>query len=201
MELGDGAYRGSDWLAALHAGGVHDGRRALALPALGGTGKTTLTAALVAAGLGYLSDDVIPLQRITCEAMALPLPLRVRDSSLPLLRAFWPGLDRQPTYGSFGQAVHLLSPSPGAVGPAERTYPVAALVFLARERSRVQPELEAVAPAEALQHLLASDTLLRRPLIAADIAELLAWLERTPAHWLRYGALAPAVTLLMGLLE
>ena len=87
MDLGECAYRGSDWLAALHAGGVHDGRRALVLPALGGTGKTTLTAALLAAGLGYLSDDVIPLKRRTCEAMALALPLRVRAASLPLLRA------------------------------------------------------------------------------------------------------------------
>ncbi|NMQ20920.1 hypothetical protein E4P82_18030 [Candidatus Competibacter phosphatis] len=64
-----------DSLAVLHAGAVSDGHTALVLAEAGGSGKSTLTAALLARGYRYLSDDVVPLERGGCVIPA-PIPLQ-----------------------------------------------------------------------------------------------------------------------------
>lgn len=60
---------------AMHAGVVgHDGQ-AVALPAVSGAGKSTLVAAAVAAGLTYLSDESLCLDRADGSLVPYPKPL------------------------------------------------------------------------------------------------------------------------------
>lgn len=198
-EIAEFGYRERDWLAALHAAAVHNSRCALMLPALGGAGKTTLTAALLAAGSGYLSDDVAPLDAETLEVWPLPLPLRIKPGSVALLRPRYPELDHLPAHGPADRAVRLLPPPRFDPTAAGRSYPVAGLVF-PDYRPAAACALRPISPVEALQRLIASETLFRRPLVPNHIGRLLAWLEATPAWRLEYSALGPAVRAIRDLL-
>jgi hypothetical protein len=68
-------------LTLVHAGVVASGRRALILPGRSGAGKTTLVAALVAAGAEYGSDEFAAVDReARVHAYARPLAFRSATS-------------------------------------------------------------------------------------------------------------------------
>lgn len=60
---------------ALHAGGVTHGGHAVVVPGPMESGKSTLTAGLVRAGFGYLSDEAVGISDDTGDALAYPKPL------------------------------------------------------------------------------------------------------------------------------
>jgi hypothetical protein len=76
-----------------HAGGVQAGCAGVLLPAPAESGKSTLVAGLVRAGLGYLSDEVVALSMR--DAMLLPYPkaLVVKEGSFEALAGLEPFVD------------------------------------------------------------------------------------------------------------
>ena len=64
----------------LHAGVVEKNGRALILSGPPGTGKSTLTLALLERGFGLLSDDVCPVDRATGRVHPFPRTFRVVDA-------------------------------------------------------------------------------------------------------------------------
>lgn len=76
----------------LHAGGVAAGGRAVALPGHMEAGKTTLTAGLVRAGLGYLTDEALAIDRETLLVHPYPKPLSIDPGAW----AFFPELAPPP---------------------------------------------------------------------------------------------------------
>ncbi len=62
-------------LWAVHAGVVSRGGSVLAMPGKSGTGKSTLVAACVAAGWGYVSDEALAFDDDTMEVVAYPKPI------------------------------------------------------------------------------------------------------------------------------
>ena len=60
---------------AVHAGVVARGRTAVAFPAPSGTGKSTLTAACLRAGLDYVSDEALCLDWASGAVVGYPRPL------------------------------------------------------------------------------------------------------------------------------
>lgn len=192
QELVDFGYLHHDWLLAVHAAGVHNGRAALLFPALGGSGKTTLTAALLAAGCGYLSDDVVPLAGDGLQAIAVPVALRIKPGSVAALRNDYPGLSALTAFGPMDYPVRFLPPRFFDLAAAARHYPVAALVFPAYTPGAAC-RLTPINGVEALQRLIAAETLFHRPLIRAHIERVLHWLDQTPAYRLQYSRLPDAV--------
>ena len=181
-----------DSIAALHAGAVSDGRTCLALAESGGSGKSTLTAALLARGYRYLSDDVVPLERSSGHAVPVPVCLNLKSGSVPVLTELYPELPRLPAWRSGDRRLRFLPPPEFAQRRPDRSYPVAALVF-PRYQPNAEPELQPLDPVAVLTRLVESDTRLDRPLNPAKISELCAWIEATPAYTLRYGDLAAAL--------
>lgn len=72
----------------LHAGVVERRGHAVVLPALPGSGKSTLTAALVCRGYRLLSDEFAVLR--LSDGMAVPMlkPLALKNESIDIIRAF-----------------------------------------------------------------------------------------------------------------
>jgi hypothetical protein len=69
----------------IHSGVVRSAGGVVAIPGFSGFGKTTLTAALLQAGFGYLSDEALALDRNSGEAVPFPRPLALAGDVWPLL--------------------------------------------------------------------------------------------------------------------
>lgn len=187
-----------DSIATLHAGAVSDGHTCLVLPALGGSGKSTLTAALLTRGYRYLSDDVVPLERGSGHAVPVPVCLNLKPGSLPALADLYPELPDLPAWRSGDRRLRFLPPPEFARRRPDRAYPVAALVF-PRYRPDAAPKLDPLDPITTLARLMESDVLFDLPLNPAIIGEFCAWIEATPAYALSYGSLAQATEILADL--
>ena len=91
-DLNRRALGGSDHLV-LHAGGVeHDGF-GLVFPGAMEAGKTTLTAALVRAGFGYLTDEAVAIDRENLRIHPYPKPLSIDRGAWPLFPELEPRVD------------------------------------------------------------------------------------------------------------
>lgn len=177
-------------LAVLHAAAVANGDSCLVMAAPGGSGKTTLTAALLAEGWDYLGDDMILLSRDDPpRAWPLPGPLCLKAGSWPVLQPYYPDLNAWPVLQRWDQPVRYLPPPRPT---PERAWPIRSLVFPSYRPGR-SATLEPLTASAALQALSAANAQWRRPLGAGDIGLLAGWLEHTPAYRLSYEKLSEAV--------
>jgi hypothetical protein len=71
-------------LLCMHAGVVSGPRGLLTFPGFSGLGKTTLTACLVRAGFGYVSDEALALDRPSGRVSPFARPLGLSDQVWPL---------------------------------------------------------------------------------------------------------------------
>jgi hypothetical protein len=131
----------------LHAGVVSwDGRAAL-LPGPTGSGKTTLVAGLVAAGLSYLSDEVAAIDPATKLVHSFPKALTLKEGSRVLLPHLEP-----PTSGSGAGARSgqwQVDPRSIRAGCVARLAAIHLVVF-PRFEAGGPPRLTRLSPTEAL---------------------------------------------------
>jgi hypothetical protein len=102
----------------LHAGVVERGGRAVVLPALPASGKSTLTAALASRGYRLLSDEFAVVR--LGDAMLLPMPRAValKNASIEIIRAFAPDAVLGPEFPKTrkGRVAHLAPNEAAAAG-------------------------------------------------------------------------------------
>jgi hypothetical protein len=131
-------------LLCLHAGVVAIDHRCLVIPGVSGTGKTTLTAAMLQAGLSYLSDEVLALDRTDFSVVGFARPLLMIREQWPVL-----GLPGEPPARDIEQPIR-----PDAFGRTLRGFPAVTDVLLTRRRPgplSLEAEMPGVAVAELLQ--------------------------------------------------
>lgn len=89
----------SHHLLLVHAAVVerHDGG-AIALPGRPGAGKSTLTAALVARGWRFLSDEFLVIDPATSNLIPFPRPLSLKQRSIDIVRALAPEAPFSPMF-------------------------------------------------------------------------------------------------------
>jgi hypothetical protein len=129
-------------LLCVHAGVVSGPDGLIAIPGESGLGKTTLVAALLRAGFGYLSDEALALDRDSGAVTAFPRPLSLRGDVWPLI-----GLAPAPAPDE-----ERLVP-PAALGRAAATGGRVRHIVLAR-RVPGPPQLDRAPRGEAVQALL-----------------------------------------------
>jgi hypothetical protein len=78
-------------LYAVHAGAVARGGRVVAMPAVSGTGKSTLTAACLRAGMEYVSDEALCLDWETGHVVPYPRPIALSPWSAAAIGLGRPG--------------------------------------------------------------------------------------------------------------
>lgn len=122
-------------LLAAHAGGVVGTEGAVVLPAHMEAGKTTLTAGLVRAGYGYLSDEAVAFDFDTLDIAAYAKPLSLDPGSWHLFPELEPQspFDRDDAHGTAPEQWQV---APDAIRPG-------AAVASARARYVVFPHYEA----------------------------------------------------------
>ena len=181
---------------AVHAAALETDGRGLLLPGRSQSGKSTLAAALAAAGFGFLGDDTIVLAAETLEARAVPFGISVKDGAWDLLASRFPRLPDLPIHvRPDGKRVRYLLPDALRL---ESRVPVNWIVF---------PEYSAEADAElvplsrpvALSQLLRGVTALGDGLTSAKVDRLVQWIGRADCYVLRLSSLDPAVALLADL--
>lgn len=190
----------SDDFAAVHAAALMRGRHCILIPGESGQGKSTLSAALVAAGFRLLGDDTVVLSRQALEARAMPFGICLKKGSWPLLEQRFPSLADTPIHDrADGKRIRYLLPENHPAWMAsDFQAPIGSIVFLDR-REDVEPELTPLDPASAFPRFLREFYPLRSGLDAQRVERLVRWAAKLQFVELRYSALDDGVTKLMGL--
>ena len=183
----------------LHAGVLALGDRALILPAIPGSGKSTLTAALMLAGFRLLSDEFGVLRPRQGDFLAMLKPVALKNASIEVIRRFSPGAEIGPIFAATrkGNVAHL-APDAASVAAVHQPARPAVIVFPAwREGAAL--DLQPQAPEQAFTRLAFNSFnygLLGR--IGFDaVADLAA---ACPAYQLTYSRLDEAVSALRSLI-
>ena len=177
-------------LLVLHAAGlVSASGCGLVLIGKGGSGKTTLCAALNAQGYRLLSDDVVPVNP-DGRLLGLGLSMCVKLGSWAVLQSRLSHLAGMPVTRRFGQAVRYLPP----LGPVP-TEPVGLRLFLFPQYlPGAEPCLLPLGSSEVLQRILHSESIVTN--VTQDKLDLLIrWVGSVPAYALVYPDLDSALAL------
>lgn len=192
-EIAMEAYERAGCYAALHAAVVVDDEgRAILMPARSGDGKSTLTAALVAAGFRYGTDDLAVLTPPPLRVRAVPEAIGLKEGSwLPLATKLPELCELRVHVRSDGRRIRYFVPSHERIAPLTESYPAAAILF------------PTYAPGASLtcHRIPAGEALLRLTqagydtrLSAQVVGALTAWIGDLPAYALRYSNLDEAVS-------
>ena len=128
----------------VHAGAVARDGQAVLFPGVSGAGKSTMTAACLRRGFGYLTDEMVAVDLGSGQVKGWPRPLMLTSWSVAAV-----GLDARP--GPAKEAV-----DPHRLGASVVAGPVAVGHVIAMRRGAAQSRLHPVGADELLGELLAS---------------------------------------------
>ena len=137
----------------LHAGVVAKNNRAVLFPAIPGSGKSTLTAALHLSGYRLLSDEFGVIEPESGHLIPMVRPVALKNNSVPIIRDRFPSAVLGPIFPKTkkGEVSHL-APSLDSVR-ARHTVAVPAMVVFPRYAKGVRCRLEDVDAASAFNRL------------------------------------------------
>lgn len=200
--LAQAASESGEYVLQLHAGVISNGESCVLFPAAPGSGKTTLSAAMMHAGYQYFSDEVALLEGAELKVRPVPISLSVKRgareilaSRFPVLRESWQHLRED------CETVTYLSPRPEAMRyDRELSYPVAWVVFPKYEPG-VETRLVALDRAEAVARLAKEILVVGKRLDAALVGRLVRWIQAVECFELPNSSLDEAVECVRGLME
>ncbi|MFM1813384.1 MAG: hypothetical protein RLZ98_79 [Pseudomonadota bacterium] len=175
--------------ALIHASSLSIDGRALLVAGATGAGKSTLTAALVAHGAGYLGDDFAALDNSGTAVGAFPIAASIKSGSWPIVATDFPQLMDSPEFTLGTRRVRYLDF--GKARPSRHDIQsISALIFphyKRDEESRMTP----MTPEHAFAELIASGSeIVGNP---RSVKPLVRLVERCPAWQMDYGRLDDAV--------
>lgn len=171
-------------LVWLHGAAAARGGRAVLLPGVRGSGKSTLVTALCRRGWGFLSDDTLAYDPATGRVLPFPRVPEVREDPGDEMPEEW---IREAPKTAFDVSAHL---EPSAL-------PVAAVIFPRAGRDVESPTLEPCAPSAAVLTLAAGCWNFAALGVAAPAA-LSGLVSAVPTLTLRFRDAEDAADLLTG---
>ncbi len=188
----------TELLAYCHAAAVSRAGGSILMPGSSGTGKSTLTAFLVAHGFSYLGDDIVALAEADQALHPLPSCLSIKSGAWPVLECLYPVLRDIPTVSRYGRNMRYVEPKDNyatVVNAAAPTF----LVFPAY-RSGEETRLSALPPLQTMVRMVGAHATLMAPASEAKLARLIRFVEETPAYDLSYSDLPEAMRAIEDLL-
>ncbi len=174
------------FLVSVHAGVVSFGSGCVLLPAAAGSGKTTLTAALIHAGATYFSDEIALLDEATLAVNPVPLSLTVKDGSLGPLRALYPSIDALPVHVREDHVRVRYLPPPRACLPKPNALEAARWIVFPKFAPAADTSLRSIDRPAAFRRLL-DEAFVCRPRLTGENAEsLVRWMRGVQCHELPF---------------
>lgn len=178
----------------IHAGVVGDGQYCYLLPAAPGSGKSTLTAALVHSGLEYFSDEVALLDESNFHVQPVPLATCVKNTGIEALSPYYPELPLLTEHlRGDGKRVRYMPPIKSALPPSGISRPVGAIIF-PKYAPDQQARISCINALEALQRLLEECLIVDTHLDLKTVIRLLNWIKKTPCYSLKFNNLDEAIS-------
>lgn len=185
-----------DFLLDLHAGVVGKGDRCILLPAEAGSGKSSLTAALVHSGLDYYSDEVALVERDSFLVPPVPLAVCVKSTGWDLMARYYPEIAQLPSHRRGDKKVVRYVPPP-RTALARKPGHVSHIFFPCYAKD--QPtQLTRLARSDALARLMDQCLAFRMRLDSASVQELVRWIAGIDCFALPFSSLDDAVELVRG---
>ena len=195
-------YSRAAFLIAFHAAAVSNGKECVVFPAVSGGGKSTLTAALIASGFQYCTDEMVLLQQQTHDVKAIPAGIGIKTGSVPALQPYYPAIENLPNYLRVdGQRVRYLLPDKDSLpNDMTQSYPIHSLVFPAYQKESGM-SFNSVSPAEALCRLTDAGSDMEGGLDVERVTQLVDWIRGVSCYELRYHDLNDAIASIKHLLS
>lgn len=177
----------------IHAGVVRHEGGCILLPAPPGSGKSTLTAALVNAGFQFFSDEVALLEEGSFNVFPLPLAFCFKDTGIDAVSAFFPEVKTLPLHNrGDGKRVCYMPPPAHALPAGPDSQPVQALVF-PRYQPNAATQFERMDTGEALKLLMEECIVVDKRLDRQKVAGLIDWIVEVGSYRLVYSDTLEAV--------
>jgi len=197
-EISGLASRHNPWSVIFHAAAVAKEGVGMLIPAIGGSGKTTLSAYLMARGYQFLNDDAVPL--LTDEPVLFPAPicLSIKHGSWPVLANDFPEMAALREFGNDERRFKYLSPRDHQIC----TEPVPCRLILLPDYSPNHREtlLEPVPAVAVFQDIIEGGCIMDRPVDPVKLGGVVSWLDGIACYRISYSQLADAHRVIDGLL-
>jgi hypothetical protein len=177
-----------DFLAYFHAAAVSQSGRAILLPGISGTGKSTLVGYLASRGFAYLGDDLIAMAASDWSLRPLPTCLSVKSGSWPILEAFYPQLSHCQIVQYHGRVVRYVEPTKTA-----HLAGAPSLILFPNYAKDQVAKLRPLTRLQTMTRLLETATDFDKPATTAKVTEFLRFVETTPAYEFTYSDLPSAL--------
>jgi hypothetical protein len=196
------AYQRSTHLTGLHAAAVTHGNNGVLLPANCGSGKSTLTAALVGSGFTYCSDDMVFLTHALVRMRPVPMAMGIKSGSWAVLAGYYPRLSSLACHErADGKSVRYLPPPPDSLfKDPKQTVALTHIVFPRYGRGK-ELALTPLTPAEGLCRIAQAGYDVPGGLTEGCVEQLVGWIAGIPCYEFHYGDLGEAVDCLKALLK
>ena len=180
------------WLMSIHASvAAHDGGCVL-FPAATGSGKSTLTAALLARGYTYVTDDFALIEGDEFTVLPMPGAMMLKSGSWPVLEPLLGDLATIETRLRRGQETRYWIPPKAQ--HATQPMPVKAIVF-PRYAPESETRIDRVSPVEALNGIIKAPSSLTPPISGEEVEKIRDWIVSIPAYALQIADLTEAADL------
>ena len=184
-----------DFLMYIHAGVVGTGKSCVLLPAAAGSGKSSLTVALVHRGFRYFSDEVALIEAATFHVPPMPLAMAIKSTGWDLMARYHPGIESLPIHvRNDGKVLRYVPPPADAASQVPA--PVSHIIFPRYEKDATT-RLTPVPPGEALGRLMGECLGLRRRLDHDNVRELVRWIGDIDCYALNFSCLEAAADLVV----
>ena len=192
--LWQSAINDYDFFFYIHAGVVSAGGRCILLPAAAGSGKSSLTAALIHSGFGYFSDEIALIDRTTFRVPPMPLALCIKSTGWDVMTRYYPALESLPIHVRNDRKRLRYAPPPAAA-LGQVPLPVSHIIF-PQYKSDAPTELKSVTRSAALSRLMEQCLAVRDQLNQKNVAELVRWIAEINCYALTFSSLDEAVQLI-----
>ena len=181
-----------DFLFYIHAGVVGRGDQCILLPAAAGSGKSSLTAALVHRGYRYLSDEVALIEPVTFRVPPVPLAVCVKSTAWGLMSRYYPHIAQLMGHQRVdGKLIRYVPPAPATI---QQTPAQVSHIVFPRYDAKATTEIRPIARSTALARMM-SECWACGHLDSTIVDELIRWVTQIDCYELPFASLEDAADL------